>query len=36
MLKHSFLAVAVLALLAACAGDGSYKNPAMKAQGSWE
>ena len=36
MLKHSFLAVAALALLAACAGDGSSKNPAMKAQGSWK
>ena len=36
MLKHSFLALAVLTLLAACAGDGGSKNPAMKAQGSWK
>ena len=36
MLKHSFLAVAMLILLAACASDGGSKNPAMKAIGSWK
>ena len=36
MLKHSFLAVAMLILLAACASDGGSKNHAMKAIGSWK
>ena len=36
MQKKTLTTLLMLALLTACAGDGSSKNPAMKAQGSWK